>query len=166
MTDLALNRQERAALTKLAAHTDDARVLRRAQALLWLDAHESIQDVAERLGVSRQTLYNWTTRFHDRDDQALAQRVADAPRAGRPRTAQGVIDPLIDAVIERDPRTLGYRATAWTAPLLVEYLHETHAIEVGCTSVRDAIARLRLRWKRPRHTLALRPATWRQSKGG
>jgi len=32
--------------------------------------------------------------------------------------------------------------------------------------VRLAIQRLRIRWKRPRHTLALRPATWRQAKGG
>jgi transposase len=166
MVDLALSRHERAALADLAAHTDDARVLRRAQALLWLDADEGIQPIAERLGVSRQTIYNWTTRFQLRDEMDLVQRLADAPREGRPRTVQGVIDPLIDAVIERDPRSLGYRATAWTAPLLVEYLREAHQIEVGCTSVRAAIERLRIRWKRPRHTLALRPATWRQVKGG
>jgi transposase len=166
MVDLALSRQERAALAGLAAHTDEARVLRRAQALLWLDADEDVRQVAERLGVSRQTIYNWATRFQRRDDVDIVQRVADGPRGGRPRTAQGLIDPLIDAVIDRDPRTLGYRSTVWTAPLLVEYLREAHQIEVGCTSVRSAIERLRIRWKRPRHTLALRPATWRQAKGG
>jgi|SRR3990172_884814 len=166
MVDLTLSRHERAALEDLAAHSNDARVLRRAQALLWLDADEGVQQVAERLGVSRQTVYNWATRFQLRDDVDLVLRVADGPRGGRPRTAQDVIDPLIEAVIDRDPRTLGYRATVWTAPLLVEYLHEAHQIDVGGTSVRSAIERLRLRWKRPRHTLALRPATWRQVKGG
>ena len=77
-----------------------------------------------------------------------------------------MIDPLIDDVIERDPREFGYRSTAWTAPLLVEYLRSTYEIEVSCDSVRLAIRRLDIRWKRPRHTLALRPATWRQAKGG
>jgi len=166
MADLVLKRRERTALLDLASHTDDARILRRVQALLWLEAAETVQQVAKRLNVSRQTIYNWATRFQMRDDLDIVLRVADGSREGRPRTAQGVIDPLIDAVIDRDPRTLGYRATTWTAPLLVEYLWNTYQIEVSCASVRLALQRLRIRWKRPRHTLALRLATWRQAKGG
>ncbi|MDQ3651624.1 MAG: hypothetical protein M3458_15400, partial [Acidobacteriota bacterium] len=53
-----------------------------------------------------------------------------------------------------------------TAPLLVEYLRDEHQVVVSDDSVRAAIARLRMRWKRPRHHLALRPETWRQAKGG
>ena len=165
MADLVLKRRERTALVDLASQTVDARILRRVQALLWLDADETVQQVAKRLDVSRQTIYNWATRFQMRDDLDILRRVADGPREGRPPTAQGVIDPLIDAVIDRDPRTLGYRSTTWSAPLLVEYLSTTHRIEVSCASVRLALARLRIRWKRPRHTFALRPATWRQAKG-
>jgi len=77
-----------------------------------------------------------------------------------------VIDPLIDALIETDPRELGYRATVWTAPLLMTYLADEHTLSVSCQSVRLAIERLRIRWKRPRHQLALRPDTWQQAKGG
>jgi len=166
MTLITLTPKERQALAALAAQTNQARDLRRAQAVLWLDQGEAVQTIAERLGVSRQTLYNWVTRFESRRTLDLVARVADAPRSGRPCTAAGVIDPLIDEVIERDPRKFGYRATAWTAPLLVEYLRKTHHIEVSDDSVRLAIQRLAIRWKRPRHTLALRPATWRQAKGG
>jgi len=54
----------------------------------------------------------------------------------------------------------------WTAALLVCYLNDNHRIAVSCQSVRLALARLRVRWKRPRYTLALRPDTWRQAKGG
>jgi transposase len=61
---------------------------------------------------------------------------------------------------------LGYRATNWTAALLREHLERAHGIEVARKSVGLAIARLRIRWKRPRHQLSLRPETWRQSKGG
>jgi len=39
-------------------------------------------------------------------------------------------------------------------------------LPVSRQSVSRAIARLHLRWKRPRHRLGRRPATWRQAKGG
>jgi transposase len=48
----------------------------------------------------------------------------------------------------------------------VRYLQDHHEVEVSCKTVSRAIARLEIRWKRPRHQLARRPDTWRQSKGG
>jgi|SRR5947209_7893118 len=166
MDDFALNGKERAQLEFLIAHTHDARQVLRAYALLWLDDGEAVQEVARRLGVTRQTIYNWAARFDERADLEVAERAADAARSGRPCTAAGIIDPLIDAVIECDPRELDYHSTLWTAGLLVEYLRDEHHLAVSDDSVRLAIARLSIRWKRPRHRLALRPATWRQAKGG
>jgi transposase len=118
------------------------------------------------LQVSRQTVYNWLSRFQERVELDLRARLLDAPRLGRPRTASGTIDELVAAVIDGDPRTFGYHATVWTAPLLSRYLGDHHAIEVSDRTVSRAIDRLRMRWKRPRHELALRPEMWRQSKGG
>jgi transposase len=94
------------------------------------------------------------------------RRLADAPRPGRPRTGGDGIDAWIAEVIDTDPRALGYHQTVWTAPLLVRYLHDHYQVEVSRKTVSRAIARLDIRWKRPRHQLALRPDTWRQSKGG
>jgi transposase len=107
MRPFALSTRERSALEELAAPTDQARVLRRAQALLWLDEAEPVPEVAERVGVARQTLYNWATRFRGRSARDIAARVADAPRSGRPRTASEIIDPWIAAVIACAPRELG-----------------------------------------------------------
>ena len=166
MDDFSLNRKERVQLQALVAHTHDARQALRACALLWLDDGESAPEVAHRLGVTRQTVYNWAGRLELRDESEVSARLLDAPRCGRPCTAAGVIDPLIDAIIERDPRELSYRSTVWTANLLVAYLRDEHGLAVSDDSVRLAIARLAIRWKRPRHRLALRPATWRQAKGG
>ena len=166
MSGLILSAKERAVIEELIAHTSDARSLRRAYALLWRDEGQTFPEIARQLNVSRQTVYNWVTRFLERADCEVSTRLADAQRSGRPRTALGIIDPLIDAVIETDPRQRGYRATVWTAPLLRNYLAKNHRLTVSCQSVRLALARLRLRWKRPRHTLALRPETWGQSKGG
>jgi len=134
--------------------------------LLWLPEGEAVQEVAQPLGVTRQTVYNWATRFQQRSTLDLAERLADGPRSGRPPTALGIIDPLVLEVIDSDPRDWGYAATVWTAPLLQRYLREVHDLDVSRPSVSLAIDRLDIAWKRPRHRLAQRPDTWRQAKGG
>jgi transposase len=166
MTLVTLSPEEWEALETLAAHTTDAHLLRRAQALLWLDEGETVPEVAERLRVTHQAVYKWVAHFRTYSTPDMAARLAPGKRSGRPRTVHGVIDPLILAVIDGDPRELGYRSTVWTAPLLCHYLREVHHLAVSRPSVSFAIARLDLRWKRPRHDLARRPATWRQAKGG
>ena len=166
MTPLELSDQEREQLQRLLTEGAEAREHRRLQALLWLAAGQAPDQVADVLGVSRRTVYYWAERFEDRRDQDLRARLADAPRPGRPCSTCGVIDPLIAAVIDRDPRGFGYRHTGWTNALLRRYLEEVHGLTVSRRSVRRALARLGIRWKRPRHQLALRPDTWRQSKGG
>jgi transposase len=163
---ITLSYRESKALEDLVVRTRNAVHLRRAQALLWLDAGEPVPAVATRLCVSRRTIYNWVARFRGAPTLPLTIRLSDGVRTGRPRTAQGIIEPLILAVIERDPRELGYRSTVWTAPLLTHYLAEQHHRAVSRQSVSLAIARLGLRWKRPRHDLARRALTWRQAKGG
>lgn len=162
----SLTRRERRIVEEVAAHTDEAKALRRVQALLWRDGGESTREVAEQLGVSRRTIFNWGARFQERRGLAISSRLGDGPRSGRPRTALEIIDPLIDRLIDQDPRELGYRATVWTAPLLRHYLEAEQGLRVSRQSVSLALARLRIRWKRPRHHLALRSPTWRQAKGG
>jgi len=166
MAPFQLHPRERRRLLQLLDQTRDATPLRRAQALLWLHEGQSVTGVADLLLVSRQTVYNWVESFRDRTDLTVADRLLDAPRSGRPALALGVIDPLIDAIIDDDPRDYGYRATVWTAPLLRRYLEEAHGIPTSRKSVSRALGRLGLRWKRPRHRLGLRPDTWRQAKGG
>ena len=166
MAPFQLQAPERRALAQVVRSVRDAKELTRAQALLWLDEGEAVDEVAQRLRVSRQTVYNWSARFRQRSGQDLPARLRDAPRAGRPPTALGIVDPLLEDLIDTDPRAHGYRHTAWTAALLQHHLREAHGIDVCRRSIGLAIARLRIRWKRPRHTLGQRPETWRQAKGG
>jgi transposase len=166
MTPFALTDRQRAGLEVAVARGPSAKPCRRAQALLWLAEGEPVEAVAASLQVSRQTVYNWVTRFLERAGLDLGARLRDAPRSGRPRAGDGGIDPLIAEVIDTDPRLLGYRSTVWTAPLLGRYLWEHHRVAVCDRTVGRALTRLGIRWKRPRHQLARRPVTWRQSKGG
>jgi transposase len=166
MTLSILSPQERALLEEFASCTRKAKALRRAQALLWLDQDESLAAVATRLAVTRQTVYNWVKHFRARRPAALGERLADGLRSGRPPTVKARIDPVLEAVLPQDPRALGYRSTVWTAPLLTQYLRDAHDLTVSRQSVSLALARLDVRWKRPRHRLAHRSPTWRQEKGG
>jgi transposase len=163
---IKLSESERAALIAVAASTKDATQLRHAQALLWLDEDESVEEIADRLLVRRQTIYNWVRQFNRRADTDILTRLDESERSGRPRTAKGIIDPIIDEIIDQDPREFGYRSTIWTADLLRQFLQDQHTIEVSERSINLAIERLQIRWKRPRHQLALRPENWRQAKGG
>lgn len=166
MTVVKLMAKEVVQLEELLLTATDARQLTRAQALLWLAEGESIEEVADHLQVAQQTVYNWITRFVARSERGIVGRVADGPRSGRPRTALEIIDPLIDEVIDTDPRELGYNSTIWTATLLQHYLAKAWQRKVSTKSVSRALVRLRIRWKRPRHQLALRDPYWRQAKGG
>jgi len=161
-----LGHRERQKLQALLNEGAFAKQYCRIQALLWLAAGEPPERIADLLGVSRRSVYYWAERFQQRQGLDLADRLADAPRSGRPPTASGVIDPLLAAIIDQDPREFGYRSTGWTNALLRHYLGDVHHRAVSRKSVSLAIARLEIRWKRPRHQLALRPETWRQSKGG
>lgn len=166
MPAFRLHPWERRQLLDLLDHPHDAKQLRRAQALVWLHDGQPVLRVAELLRVEPRTVYNWTYAFRQRTDFDTLARLLDAPRCGRPPTALGIIDPLIDVVIDDDPRDYGYRATVWTAPLLQRYLQEVQAIPTSRKSVSRSIARLGIRWKHPRHRLAGRPDTWQQAKGG
>jgi transposase len=166
MARLSLSDRQRGELERIVSRTPVAKERCRAQALLWIADGADVAEVAELLQASRQTVYNWLSRFQERAELDLRARLLDAPRLGRPRTASGTIDELVAAVIDDDPRDFGYHATVWTAPLLSRYLRDHHVIEVSDRTISRAIDRLGIRWKRPRHELDLRPETWRQSKGG
>ncbi len=165
-TQFKLHWHAKRSLEQLLTQTHDATTLRRAQALLWLDRGESVAQVAARLGMSRQAIYKWIDMFERDIALETVTRLEVRPRSGRPRTVAGIIDVLLDEVIDHDPRTYGYNSTVWTARLLAAYLQEQHDVVASVPSVRLALARLGLRWKRPRYALALRAPTWRQAKGG
>ena len=150
MSVVMLSPQERTALEQVASSAVFMPGARRAQALLWLAEGKSMQEVASRLSVSRQTVYNWTASLQlRRRDTDIVTCLTDKPRSGRPSYRPRVailppqaIDPLITSAIGRAPREYGYRALLWTAKLLRQYLQDAHHVTVTVASVRSALARL------------------------
>src|SRR5258708_34858325 len=93
MAPLILSPRQRSELEYLASHNPVAKERCRAQALLWLDEGETVEQVAESLRVSRRTVDYWLERVHDRDEHDPRHRLADAPRPGRPPAADGGVGP-------------------------------------------------------------------------
>lgn len=164
MVALQLTARDRDALAESARHSTDARVTRRALALLDLDAGEPPTRVAERYRVSRSTVYEWAARWGDAD-RPRSDRLRDADRSGRPPDTRDAVGAALADLMPTAPIDHGYRHPAWTTPLLLAHL-KRQGVEASDTTVRRALHALGYRWKRPRFLLSRRAEHWRQAKGG
>lgn len=114
-----------------------------------------VRDVAELLGVSRQSVYNWIGRAHERND---VDQLCDAPRSGRPAKTGRMFDALLPILLKLPPTTFGYQATYWTVPLLKDQLQQNLEQEYSDDTIRRGLHRLGYVWKRPRYVLMPDPA--------
>src|SRR4051794_27657203 len=130
--------------------TTEVRTYRRTLAVLELDRGRSAAEVAEMLGVTRQSVYNWAATF----GQAHApESRADDPRSGRPRLLTEPTEGLLRSLMKQSPQEHDYPDTDWTAPLLQQELARGTGSLPSDDTVRRALRRLGYVWKRPRYVL-------------
>jgi transposase len=165
MARVSLTDAQRQELQQLARRGRDARMVRRAQGLLWLDQGEHPVAIAHGLGVTREAVYSWARRLQREASRSVAQSLRDRPRWGRPKSQRQAIQEMVEQVMDIPPSQYGYQAEGWTAALLRYHLQATRGIEVGENTVRRCLQGLGYRWKRPRYVLARRDSFWRQAKG-
>ncbi len=166
MALIRLASRARQTLRRMARSNADARQVRRALILLWLDGHSSVQAVASRSGRTRQAIYALVRRYQARRVLPVAQRICDQPRPGRPATKGQHTLQVIRALLAQPPSRYHYRSPVWTVPMLRTQVQRRLKCSVHPHTVRRALHQLRYRFKRPRFVFAQRPATWRQAKGG
>lgn len=166
MAVISLTTSQRQELQHLAQRGRDARVVRRAQGLLWLDQGEHPIAVAQRLAVTRESVYAWARRLRIAGANSLAQRLRDQPRSGRPTGKRQAVQQMVQKVMDTDPTQYGYQAEGWTLALLRHHLKATQDMEVSEATVRRCLQGMGYRWKRPRYVLARRDLFWRQANGG
>ena len=166
MPALSLSEHERRQLRELVHNASSARVLRRAQAWLWLSDGESVEAVSVRLGIVRQTVYNWQQEFESRRIEPLAKRLLDEARSGRPAIKMELALHWLPILLAHSPHEYGYRARSWTCWLLCKQIEKLSRETLSLNTVRRALHALQYRFKRPRYVLARRAPHWRQSKGG
>jgi transposase len=109
--------------------------------------HRSVPEIATIFAVSRATVRFWIRQFEATGPVGLD----DDPRRGRPRKVTPEVDRTLVRMRTQDPQQVDspYRATFWTPAMLVLVLAQQH-LTVCRNTVRNALLRLRLRWRRPR----------------
>jgi transposase len=141
-------------------------MVRRAQALLWLDQGEAVPAVAPRLGLTPRAIYKVVARYQARMERPVVDRIADRPHTGRPADKRQQIAQVLAELLPQAPAVFGYRGFAWTTPMLRCQVEHRLQVSTSERTVRRALRDMRYRYKRPRYGLARRSPTWRQAKGG
>ncbi|WP_158592133.1 helix-turn-helix domain-containing protein [Noviherbaspirillum sedimenti] len=154
MNEMKLAAGKRRRLRNQLRHTSDARQFRRLLAVLEYDRGEPVSSIAELLGVSRQSVYNWIERACRHGDPG---DLLDAPRTGRPAKAGEAFDTVLRVLLILPPQRFGYHAHCWTVPLLRDQLKRNFGEEYSASTVRRGLQRLDYVWKRPRYVLVPDP---------
>jgi len=151
MRKLKLTASQRRKIRTRLRQTHDVRLYRRLLAVLEFDRGASVSEIAELLGVSSQSVYNWLTRFQQAGDEC---ELSDAPRTGRPSCSGEVTEALLRTLMLLSPEWYGYYATHWTVPLLRNQLRQSTGEQYSADTIRRRLHELGYVWKRPRYVLA------------
>ena len=153
---------DRRRLALTLKRTSDVRLFRRVQAVLRIAEGDSIRSVARSLRVSGRSVQRWVEIYRQR---RCPEDLLDALRSGRPCAAQELKEALLAEVLAQDPRTLGYRATNWTVPLLATHLQQACGCPVSARTVRRRLQEFDYSWKRPCSVFSERAVAVGQKKG-
>src|SRR3954453_15345793 len=140
MSGFKLKHWQRRQLRQQLDGTTDARTYRRTLAVLELDRGRPAE-IAEMLGVPRQSVYNWAAAFVREPDPAVLH---DLDRSGRPPILAGPAEGALPSLMARCPQDLGYPHTNWTVPLLREELGNDSGMRPSDETVRRGFFFFRL----------------------
>ena len=112
-TKIWLSQELRDDLERFArSRTLAARLVQRAQIVLMAAARKSDQEIAQAVGVVRQTVGLWRSRFVEHGFAGIEK---DAPRSGRPRT---ITPARIDEIVRLTTQSTPVAATHWSTRTL------------------------------------------------
>jgi transposase len=106
--------------------------------------------IAAWSGRTAATVRRWLAAFGAGGVAALADR----PRGGRPRRADGAYLAALEAAVEADPRALGQGFDVWTSARLSAYLAATTGTRIAPGWLRVLLHRQRFAHGRPKHSVA------------
>jgi transposase len=151
---------DRRALDAALRTTRRVREWRRLQAVRLLADGQEAPAVAQALGCSASSVYYWADDWRE----AGLAGLAEGPHDGRPRRLDGDAEATLTQVLTDDPHAYGSAATDWTVPLLRTALaRRGHALSER--TLRRALQRLGLRWKRPPYVLGRPDPAYEAKKG-
>jgi transposase len=101
-------------LLRVAFQAGDLRVIKRVSALLLLGDGHRVEMVAARLGVCKQTIYNWLHAFVLKRWASLCPRTAP----GRPAKLTAAQKQRLGDLLDAGPEAAGYDTGCWNAAVI------------------------------------------------
>jgi transposase len=130
-------------------HDKRPEVRQRAMGLRLLQEGKSPKEVAEFLGVSQPTIYDWHHRWQREGLEGLANRA----KPGRPVKATDNYVAQLEEAVEQDPQDLGYAFSIWTTERLRLHLKAKTGIELKPTQFKALLKENDFVYRRPKHDL-------------
>lgn len=161
MNLIDLSSRDRSALRRMLREAKEVDHYQRVLAILELDRGRSATQVAETLGVTRQSVYNWAKLWSaEGDPLGLKSQWGE----GRPTCWTDEMLSLLEQAMKRRPEEFGFVAMNWTVGLLQEYLYLQCGRKLSDDTIRRRLALWGYVWKRYRYTLPVDPE--REKKTG
>ncbi len=145
-----LTSDEQAAVER-GLQSPHAFTLRRCQILLASARGEWVPAISQHVGCSQQAVRATIHAFH-REGLACLQAKSHTPRHVHTKLTD-VQARQIAQILHRRPREFGHETNLWTLDLLVEVSWAEHLVDqpVSDETIRQALLRLGIAWKRAKH---------------
>jgi transposase len=124
--------------------------LRRSQILLLSAERNTPRQIARHVGCTDQTVRNVIRAFAMEGLGCLEQK-SSRPKAAKPELDEAKCE-QVRALLHQSPRQFGKARSAWSLPMVAEVCQESGLTKslVSDETIRNAIKRLGIRWKRAR----------------
>ncbi len=149
-------------LQKALQKISDKRTFLRLHAVLLIAQGMGVETVARMVDKTKRVIYYWIDAYLKNH---RVQSLFDAPRSGRPLTAQSITDKRILRELKRNPLLLGYNTTVWTVAILATHLSIRYACNIHPFTLYRRMKALGLRCKRPRYVYSEKDPNRAQKKG-
>ena len=146
---LEMSRGVRRRLEQVVQRSREKDYARRALAVLQLwETRGNVSEVAQRLRAARSSVYRWRSLYEEHGEAGLRS----LSRGRRDWKATQEVLSVLEAMVNQDPRELGYLRSRWSSQLLAIELARRSGVRVHATTVRRWLARLRYGYRRARPT--------------
>lgn len=126
------------------------RIRERLQAILWIHAGNYAQDVAKKIGRSRQAVASYVERFNT---EGLKGLLAIGRGPGRRSLLNDQQIKQLLVWIKVGPRALGYSFNLWDCKRLSHHIHKEWGITLSDERVRQILHTAGAKVLRPKHKL-------------
>jgi transposase len=146
--------------------SSDSFILRRCQMLLASARGVWVPQIAAALGCDDQTVRNVIRAFEGEGLAACLTRQSSRPHAPRCKVDAAAAENL-RALLHHSPRTFGQPTSVWTLELAaaVSFAEGITAERVSDETIRTALRRLGVRWKRAKHWITSPDPAYARKKG-